>query len=112
MLLDKSRRPKFSNIETPKIPNNTTITPQMLLKRETIVVGKKEKSVLKCNIEYWLEQRKKHKAFDIIIDEAHTMFNARRSMSKVNEAMTDFLSLIRRMIGSNDSGSGDLILIT
>lgn len=115
MVLDRTRRQKFSNIVTSNVPTNTVITPSMLIKRTVIPPESgrgKSKVVLKCNAEYWMEQRRKFEAMDIIIDEAHTMFNARRSMSKINAVMTDFLALIRRMIGSNDSGSGELILIT
>lgn len=115
MFLDRTQRQKFSNIITKNIPQNTLITPSMLIKKNVIEPKSgrgKARIVLKCNAEYWMEQRKKYQAMDIIIDEAHTMFNARRSMSKINSVMTDFLALVRRMIGSNDSGSGELILIT
>lgn len=66
---------------------------------------------LELNIEFWKELIKKVKNINIIIDEAHIFFNPRRSMSRLNIIMTDFLALLRRVLGSSDT-SGELILIT
>jgi hypothetical protein len=43
------------------------------------------------------------------LDEAHTILDSRRSMSKINKIMNDFMALIRRILGSSD---GELILIS
>lgn len=66
---------------------------------------------LSLNIDFWKELIKKHSAVNVVIDEAHIFFNPRRSMSKLNIIMTDFLALLRRVLGSAD-GSGELLLIT
>lgn len=100
----------YSNILTNKIPNNIPFTREMLIKEEYNEKGKLLKQSL--NVEFWQEAIKKHKAINIIIDEAHTVFNARRSMSKNNIIMTDFLALIRRMIGSKSTKHGTLTLIS
>jgi hypothetical protein len=67
---------------------------------------------LKLNIDYWKKLVKTKHNLIVIIDEAHTFFNPRRSMSKINIIMTDFLALLRRILGQNDGNNGQLILIT
>jgi hypothetical protein len=47
-----------------------------------------------------------------VIDEAHAIINARRSMSKVNVIITDWLALIRRVLGQTTTGFGELVFIT
>jgi len=82
--------------------------------KKTVISTKKDGSdvfKLELNIEFWKELIKKYKAVNVVIDEAHIFFNPRRSMSKLNIIMTDFLALLRRVLGSAD-GSGELILIT
>jgi len=66
---------------------------------------------LKLNIEFWKELIKKYDSVSVLIDESHIFFNPRRSMSSLNIVMSDFLALLRRVLGSAD-GSGQLILIT
>jgi predicted Zn-ribbon and HTH transcriptional regulator len=83
------------------------LKPEMIIKREG--EGKSEKLVL--NVAFWKQLVEDHKKIIVVIDEAHTFFNPRRSMSKLNVIMTDFLALLRRVLGSNDSG-GELVLIT
>ena len=88
----------FSNIKTKGL-NNIVITRDMLIKKE--VTGTKrngeETYKLKFNKEFWEEQREKYNGFNVVIDEAHTLFNSRRSMSKQNVIMGDFLALIRKL---------------
>jgi hypothetical protein len=91
----------------------TKLTADMILTKE--VVGHKrdgnEVTKLKLNVDFWKKLIEKKKHINVIIDEAHIFFNPRRSMSKLNIIMTDFLALLRRILGSSDS-SGELILIT
>lgn len=49
---------------------------------------------------------------NVVIDEAHSILNARRSMSKVNIIITDWIALIRRVLGGAESGHGTLTLIS
>jgi len=85
----------------------------MIIKKEVLSVKKDgtENFKLTLNIEFWKELLKKYKTLNVVIDEAHIFFNPRRSMSKLNIIMTDFLALLRRVLGSSD-GTGELILIT
>ena len=115
MILNPSSRPTFSNIITKNIKNNTTLNSKMIVKKETIEPksGKgKPKHVYKLNVDYWKHVQETHGAINVILDEAHTLFNARRSQSKLNQVMTDYLALLRRILGSNDAGGGELILIS
>jgi len=61
------------------------------------------------NLDYW---KKIKVPINVVLDEAHSIINSRRSMSKINVIITDWLTLIRRILGSNDSGHGELVLIT
>lgn len=115
MYLNKSYRKTYSNILTNKLKNCIPINANMIIKKE--VIGQKKKRdgstedviEYKLNKEYW---EKIKEPIDVVIDEAHTILNARRSMSKVNQIITDWLSLIRRVLGSSDSGYGTLTLIS
>lgn len=111
MMLNSSHRIKYSNIETKGMEHTILIKPEMIFMHDPARDTKQHKGV-KLNTDFWVSERKKYGSMDIILDEAHTLFNARRSMQRINLIMTDFLALIRRMLGSNDSGMGELILLT
>jgi len=100
----------FSNIITKKIKNNIVIKKDMIIKKE--YNDSKKKDELSLNSEFWKNVQKKYGAINVIIDEAHTVLNPRRAMSKTNIIMADFLALLRRVVGSCDSGYGTLTLIT
>lgn len=115
MLLNPSNRPTFSNIITKNVKNNITMNHKMLIVKETVEPKSgrgQPKIVYKLNIDFWKKVQKEHGAINVILDEAHTLFNARRSQSKLNQVMTDYLALLRRVLGSNDAGGGELILIS
>lgn len=63
----------------------------------------------KLNKEYWQAIKE---PITCVLDEAHAIINARRAMSKINIIVTDWLALLRRVLGSSESGYGELILIT
>jgi len=104
MALNKSGRMTYSNIITEQIPNNITIERGMIIKG----IDKD----ISLNIDFWKNQTKTNNALNVILDEAHTLLNPRRAMSKQNIIMSDFLALLRRVLGSADSGYGTLTLIT
>lgn len=109
-------RKTYSNIQMIDVPNNVVINRNMLLTEEAvtaIVNGRpKTKNKTVFNKEYWKKVIEEEKSINVCIDEAHTIFNSRRSQSAVNVAMTDFLAMLRRVIGSTEAGTGELILIT
>ncbi len=110
-----SQRPTYSNIKTMSVPNNHMINHEMIIKKDLIkTIKKKDGSLepqykLSLNVEYW---QGLEKPIDIVLDEAHTIMNPRRSMSKINIIITDWLALIRRAVGSQGSNQGHLYLIT
>ncbi|MGM0495436.1 MAG: zonular occludens toxin domain-containing protein [Bacillota bacterium] len=114
IVTDKTNRVYFSNIKTKKTKNNKHIDSSMIIKKE-IIKGegkKKDKEEISLNIEYWKKINKKYGAISVVIDEAHSVLNPRRAMSKINIIMTDFLALLRRVLGSDSAGYGELVLIT
>lgn len=118
MYLNKGRKTTYSNIQT-KIKGMVEIRSDMIVRKEVIAKKKKrdgsEEPVYKLslNTDYWKDQVKQHdKGINVVLDEAHSVLNARRSMSKGNQILSDWLSLIRRVLGSDPSNTGDLILIS
>ena len=115
MMINKSERKTYSNIRT-KIKTQVSIKHDMIIKK-TIKGHIKKKSTgtlepiyeYSLNKEYW---QKINEPINVILDEAHSILNSRRSMSKANIIITDWLSLIRRVLGEGHSGMGELILIT
>lgn len=108
----------FSNIITKKkgkyaISKNSIITKEMLIKKEVKKIKKdgSEEYKLTFNVDVWKQLKQTYKAFDIIIDEAHTLFNARNHMSTKSRVMNDFLSLIRK-ICSDPQHDSTLTLIS
>ena len=105
----KPKKPKL----TPQI---TSIKTDMLVKKELKGVIKKKGGGSdpvydwKLNEAYWKELQGQPKT--VVLDEFHTIMDARRAMSKPNKIMGDFLALIRRIIGDDPMAQGDLILIT
>ncbi len=115
MYHNKFQRKTFTNIKTP-LTNTVQINPNMIIS-QTIVDYKKNRKTgetepiykKKLNIEFWKGIKE---PINVILDEAHSIVNARRSMSSVNIILTDWLSLIRRILGQTQSGYGELVFIT
>ena len=114
LILNSDNRQTFSNIQTKKIKNNTVIKPEMIIKKDLVKVKKSGEEVYKktLNVDFWKKATEKYKSVNVALDEAHTLLNSRRAMSDLNKVLTDFLALIRRVLGSDSRGSGDLILIS
>ena len=118
MMLNPSNRKIYSNIITKKIPNNIPFTRDMLIKKEIVKEIKRRNGDIEAvykksfNSDYWKEVIEKEKCINVCIDEAHTILNARNFNSQTNKAMSDFLALCRRILGSNPAGEGELTLIT
>jgi len=114
MKLNPSKRITYSNIKTKNIKQNITIDKSMIINKELVNVKRNGEEVFKYsfNKDFWKETVKKHGALDVVLDEAHTILNARRSGSKINVVMSDFMAMLRRILGSSASGYGELTLIT
>lgn len=106
----------YSNIKTKKIKNNHIISPEMIVKREIVDHKKKRDGTtepvykMKLNTEFW--QQLADKPLNVILDEVHSVFSSRRSMSKMNVLMSDWLALLRRVLGSREGYYGNLIMIS
>lgn len=115
MAINLNRRKTYSNIQT-KLKNQVNINAEMIIKREIIdfKINRKTKEQeaiynYKLNADYWKNIKE---PINITIDEAHTILNARRSMSKINIIVSDWLALVRRVLGQTDSGFGELTFIS
>ena len=116
MFLDGERIKTYSNIKT-KLKNQIDINPDMIIKKEIEGTKKKrngeEENIYKysLNLEYWTNIKEN---INVVIDEAHSIINSRRSMSKINILLTDWMALVRRILTSKDNigKAGTLILIT
>lgn len=114
MFLNRKNRKTYSNITT-DIPNNVQLNHSMIVKKD--VVGEKKKkngdieqvTELKLNVDFWKGIKE---PINVVLDEAHSVLNSRRSMSKLNIIVTEWLALIRRVLGQSESGYGELVFIT
>jgi RNA polymerase subunit RPABC4/transcription elongation factor Spt4 len=100
----------YSNIQT-SLRNNVVLNSSMICKKELLGSKKSGEAVynLQLNTEFWKGIKE---PINVILDEAHSIVNSRRAMSKVNIVVTDWISLIRRVLGEDSRGMGDLVLIT
>ena len=57
------------------------------------------------NWDFWNTTIKKHKGFDICLDEVHNVIHSRLSMSKHNVLMTMWFSQIRKMLGVSEKNN-------
>jgi len=82
-----------------------------IIKEEEEWIEGKIKPVIKTilNYEFWQKQKLKG-GFDVFLDEFHNVMNSRRSMSKKNVLMSDWLSQIRKILG--DSERNNLYVIS
>lgn len=115
MALAENRRKTYSNIIT-RLKHQVTISPEMIIKRDIVDYKKNRKNgslepVYKSslNIDYWKSIKE---PINVVLDEAHTIINSRRAMSKTNIIITDWLALIRRVLGAAETGYGELVFIT
>ena len=115
-MLDNPQKIFYTNINV--YGKNTKhihkIKAEHLVKKTLIKTMKDGTPVYKkeFNKEFWLETKEKYQMLNVVIDEAHIFFNPRRSMSTTNIIMSDFLSLLRRIVGGVDGEKGELLLIT
>lgn len=114
LALNPSRRMTYSNIITKNIKTNTLIKPEMIIEKELLHTKKTGEESYKyhLNVDFWKNIVKKHTSINVILDEAHTLVDSRRSMSKLNKVMSDFIALLRRVIGQDNTGYGELVLIS
>ena len=115
MALNLNNRITYSNIKT-ELKNQTDIASDMIIKKEIVDYKKNRKTgddepiyKLALNVDYWKSIKE---PINVVLDEAHTILNARRAMSKLNIIVGDWLALMRRVLGATDAGFGELTLIS
>jgi hypothetical protein len=96
----------FSNINA-SFPFITRLRIEHIITKKKDAEGKKKYMV---NWEFWREQLKEHKSFDIYIDELHNIAHARTAMSSWNVCLTRWIAQIRKILGTNEKR--DIILIS
>jgi hypothetical protein len=117
IILNEDEKTTFSNIILKKVKkeNVVQINRDMIFKEEVIKVKQNGDKVTKLvlNADYWKSTRTKYPfGINVILDEAHTLMDSRRSMATPNVIMNDFMSLLRRILGDSGEGYGELVLIT
>lgn len=105
MILSPNKRATFTNI----LIKGGIAVPHVKLLQKEMILEETEDGKFKLNIEFWKQLKE---PINIVIDEAHTIFNSRRAMSKKNIIISEWIALIRRVLGASESGVGDLVLIT
>src|SRR6056297_725297 len=108
IVTDKSHRKYISNIKTKGTKNNMLMDSSMIVKKEIIEGKKKDKEKLSLNIDFWKMINEKYGAVSVVIDEFHNIMDSRRSMSSLNKILSEFISLLRRVLGEDSSGYGEL----
>jgi hypothetical protein len=115
MINNEDDKVTFANIIIHKKVNNVVqIKRDMIINRNLIGTQKNGKQVYeyKFNDTFWKDTRNKYNGINVVLDEAHTLIDSRRAMSKENVIMNDFMALLRRILGDSGDGYGELVLIT
>lgn len=115
MVLNKANRQIFSNIHTKGIKHCYDLNANMILKREVKGTTKKKDGTVQEVVDYTINQEFWQSIKDpcsVVLDEFHIFADPRNSMSKRSRLMMQWVALIRRVLGSNPSGEGELVIIT
>lgn len=110
----------YSNIvPRRKVKNWYTLSKEMIISHKQVDTKRKKDGTTEpvfkdeLNIGFWQDAVKKHtNGLSVVLDELHNIVGARTSMSKQNIIFNKWMSLIRRMLGSDPQIQGDLIIIS
>lgn len=105
MYLNQDKLKYYTNVKT-SIKNNVLIDSSMIITKSPS--EKKGKFDYSLNTDYWKAQKK---PLIVALDEAHSIVNSRRVMSKQNVLVSEWLALLRRVVNTS-TREGELILIT
>ena len=99
---DESGRLTYTNTRLIRVPNTVFIRPCDVIQ---VVKDKdnEKKRLYQLNVEYWKKQKK---PLNVLWDEIHLTASARRSMSKANLVLSQFLAMARRITGFDKRGYG------
>jgi hypothetical protein len=114
--LDHSGIHTFTNIDFKiKLPHVHILKPEHFVK--VTQIGEKKDGTpinkIEFNKQFWLDIKKQYKRINVVLDEAHLYMDSRNFSSKLNRVvMSNFIALIRKLLGGSESSSGKLVLIT
>jgi DNA-directed RNA polymerase subunit RPC12/RpoP len=108
--------PFISNIHTPAMPNNIPLSRGDMVKEIVTKVKKDGTKVtkLELNKDFWLavKDQMQDSRLNIVLDEIHTMWDARRAGSSMTKVMNDFVALIRKILSDRHAIHGNFTIIT
>jgi len=98
------KHPLFTNFKIRNKEHIKRLKYAMLFKEIVTEVTARGKEIKKfvLNWDFWKEQIKNSNGFDIVIDEIHNIFNARRSMSKENILLQQWVAQIRKILAGDE----------
>ena len=93
----------FTNLNI-KSQNCIRIKRENIIKEEIVEYTKLGKPIkqLKVNWDFWNKSLKKYNNYNIVLDEAHNLLNARRGTTKNNVLMGEWISQIRKLLGDSE----------
>lgn len=105
-----SGRKTYTNIKT-DFPYCVELKPEYIIKKTLVKTKRTGEEVFKLsfNKKFWEEN---HEPINVTFDEISAIYDARRSMSKLNVIFSQFQNSLRRVLGNTDAGTGELVYIT
>ena len=95
----------FTNFELLGVKNFHRIEYEEVVKENVLSTkkdGTAKKTSFDINFEFWEKETKRKQGFDIYIDEAQMNMSSRSSMSKENKVWNQFISQIRKILGTSE----------
>jgi hypothetical protein len=110
LALNETHRTTYTNIRT-NLKNCILLTPDMIVKKEVIGTKRTGEEVCdyKPNLDYW---QSIPKPINIYLDEMQNLYRNRNFASKINRCISEWLSMLRRILGSSEAGYGQLVSIS
>ena len=85
-------------------PNVIRLKKEDIVKEEVVGMTKAGKPIkeLKVNWDFWNEALKNYGEYHLVLDEVHNIINSRRAMSTWNTLCGQWISQIRKLIGTSE----------
>jgi hypothetical protein len=118
MITNPLKRLTYTNIKVyggEEISHIRLLTPDMIIKRKVErTIHKKDGTnsdveKFEVNVDFWKSIKE---PVNVVLDEAHTILDSRRSFSKKSVCVNRWLALIRRVLGDVDGGNSEVVFIT
>lgn len=99
-----SDRKTYTNMVTKNVRDVIFLKPADIIK----ITHVEKKEIYQLNIDYWKKQKK---PLNVLWDEIHLTASSRRSVSKANLVMSQFMAMARRITGFDKRGYGHFTFI-